>query len=835
MDRHSYLKKPVTGVFSFGLGLRLSVIILSLLSFGACSSQANPDELLIPFPEHGFVSRLAASKWEESMLTGNGTIGALVGGNPLNERIILCHEKLFMPEYPPYEAPPLHKYLDKMRELTLNGHGDKAAELLVKAGEEVGIDDMIWTNPLVPACQFEVKSLTDEKVTNYARSVNYETGEAITAWKVGGKTFERTVFFSRADNIGVVKISGSEPGSLNFKLALNQLPIPEGYDEEEEEGSSVDELILEMTHGAEGDMLSYSTTFKKQWENSLKGYRAAAKVLAKGGKMDTEDHWIVVSDADEIVVLIDMKLSYSLPLEEVSNNIEKVSNTSYTTLLDANKKIQSEMFNRFSLNIGSKSKENILPEDLVKRSSFGNLKPELVNRLCEAARYALICSTGELPPALQGIWGGTWRPAWSGDFTQNGNVPSAIACGLNCNFQEVIEAHLDYMWSNMDDFRHNASGLYQAPGIYVPSRSSDSGKAYHYGYDYPHLLWYACGAWTSQFFYDYWLYTGDEEFLKERTIPFMMASMDFYEFILTKDESGKYMFLPSYSPEVGPLDKHQLSINATMDVAALKQLLRNLLMLSDQGWIETDKTATWKDILENLPAYAIDESGDLKEWIWPGLENDNHHRHASHLYPLFYEVDPDFIENPELIDAAKTAIENRLEYRRDRKGAEMAFGLVQKGLAAAHIKDTEHAYECVDWLCNSYWSPALTSYHDPGRIFNVDICGGLPAVVTEMLIQSSAKAVELLPALPKEWSSGSIEGVLCRGQIEIKKLSWDDKQIDVRFVSEKPQNVTISVPGGFKEAEVRGSNSDMVESFAKEGKCVVAVSPGELVEVHFVR
>lgn len=760
MNHHSFHKKTIL------IGLKVSVVMLSLLSFCACSSQANVDEPLIEFPEHGFVSRKAAAKWEESMLTGNGTIGALVIGDPLDERIILSHERLFMPKYPPYGSPPLHKYLDKMRELTLNGHGDKAAELLIQAGEEVGIRGMIWTNPLIPACQLEVKSLSEEKISDYSRSVNYETGEAITAWKVGSDTFKRSVFFSRADNIGVVKISGSKPGSLNLKLGLNQLPIPEGV-------SSVNELISEMTHGAEDDMLSYSTTFKKQWKNSLKGYRTSAKVLVSGGKRDTENHWVVVRDADEIVVLIDMKLSYSLPLEEVSNNIEKAEDSSYSMLLEANKKIQSEMFNRFSLDISSKGKDDVLSEDLVKASSFGHLEPELVNRLCEASRYELICSTGELPPTLQGIWGGTWWPNWSSDFTQNGNVPSAIACGLNCNFQEVTESHMDYMWSMLDDFRDNAQGLYHSPGIFVPSRTSDSGKTYHYGYEYPHLLWYACGAWTSQFFYDYWQYTGNEEFLKERAIPFMLASMDFYEFILTKDEEGKYMFLPSYSPEIGPQGKHPLSINATMDVAALKQLVRNLLTLCEQGLVETDKAELWKEILENLPEYAIDDDGGLKEWIWEGLENNNRHRHASHLYPLFYEVDADFIERPELIEAAKTTIEQRLGYRRNKNGAEMAFGLVQKGLAAAHIYDTEHAYECVDWLCNSYWSPALTSYHDPGRIFNVDIAGGLPAVVAEMLIQSSAESVELLPALPKQWPDGKIRGVLTRCGVTVD-LEWKD-------------------------------------------------------------
>lgn len=782
MNRRRFLKKSDVAASNFSFVLRVSVIILSSLLFDACSLPTNMDELLIPFPEHGFVSRLAASKWEESMITGNGTMGALVLGNPLDERIILSHEKLFMPEYRPYEAPPLHEYLDKIRELTLNGRGEEAAKLLVRAGQEVGIDDMIWTDPLIPACQLEVKSLSNEKISNYARSVDYETGEATTAWKIGDRMFKRTMFFSRADSIGVLRILGPGPASLNFKFRFSQLPIPEASDEED--ASDVDELISAMTCGAEHDRLFYSTTFKKQWENSLKGYRVAAKVLVSGGTVNSKDHWAVVRNADEIVVLIDIKLSYSLPLEPAAL-IEKNTHRRYSDLLNAHKMIHSEMFNRFSLQLGRKKKVSQTAEGLVAASSFGNLKPELVNQLCEASRYVLISSTGEIPPTLQGIWGGTWRPAWSSDFTLNGNVPSVIACGMSTNLQELTEAYLNYMWCMYGDFKDNARGLYKAPGIFVPSRSSSSGKTYCYDLEYPHLFWYAGNAWTSQFFYDYWQYTGNEQFLKDRVIPFMLASADFYEFILTKDKDGKYMFLPSYSPEVGPRGKHPLSINATMDVAALKQLLRNLLKLSEQGWIKTEKTAVWKDILENLPAYAVDHKGDLKEWIWPGLRNNNRHRHASHLYPLFYEVDPEFVAKPELRKAAKTAIENRMKYRRRNNGAEMAFGLVQKGLAAVHINDTEHAYECVDWLCNSYWSPALTSYHDPGEIFNVDITGGLPAVVTEMLIQSSANTVELLPALPKPWPQGKIRGVRTRCGVTVDFEWKDSKPVQAKFNAQR--------------------------------------------------
>lgn len=754
--------------------LLLATVLLSCLIFISCSGSSN--KLLLERPDHGFVSRLQAGRWEESMLTGNGSIGALVPGDPRKERIILSHEKLFMPEYPPYDPPPIHKYLYQMKKLVLEGKGEEASGLLIKAGEEVGIDDMIWTNPLIPACQLEIESLKPDELVKYSRSVNYETGEAITAWQTEEGLFQRSVFASRPDQVIVVRFDSQDKAKLNVRMKLAQLPLSDSEKMSELEDEFASSEVIESVESSvkEDGTLTYTTHFQKKWKGSLKGYFVESKVIATQGSLETDGTWLTIRDADEILVLSGIQLSYTLPIQK-ETPLNSLNDQDYQGLLARHAAIQGEIFNRFSLTLGEKEKNSKTSEQLIKSSRFGKMNPELLTELMEAARYIALSSSGDVPPALQGLWGGTWRPAWSGDFTLNGNVPSAIASGMNTNLLELSEAYLNMMWSWMDDFRFNAKEMYQAPGIYVPSRASDSGKTYHFGDYYPHLLWLANGAWTAQFFYDYWLYTGNKQFLKEKTIPIMLAAAEFYEFMLKKDKTGKYNIIPSYSPELGPDGQHPLSINATMTVAAVKQLMRNLLLLSEQGWIQSGKTFKWKDILENLPLYSIDKSGDLKEWIWPGLENDNSHRHASHLYPLFYEVDPEFRENPELINAAKTAIENRLEYRRNKNGAEMAFGLVQKGLAAAHIKDVDHAYECVDWLCHSYWSPAFTAYHDPGEIFNTDICGGLPAVVTEMIVQSSSDLIELLPALPEQWSEGHIQGVLTRCGVTVD-LEWKESK-----------------------------------------------------------
>lgn len=761
--------------------LILSVLQLNLFPQDTGSGKKLAAELKIDYPKHGYISALPATKWEESMITGNGTFGALVRGNPNNEIITLSHERLFLPEYPPTNAPDLGGNMDKIRELTLQGRGEEASVFAVKLGKEAGIEELIWTDPLVPACQIEIQSLKPDEVLSHARSVNYETGETTTAWTTDEGLFHRKSFISRPDNIFGLKLSSPDGIPINIKVRLTQLPSDDSeLNSDLEDEFEGNELIENVSATVNNDgSLSYTTLFKKKWEGSLKGFIVEAKVFAGSGEIEEDNGWLIVEDADEVVILSKIKLSWELPIE-TTTGLDNYLNSSYGDLLKTHAAVQSEMFNRFSLKLGD-NEHYMTSEELLETSTPGHLDKILVNALCEAARYELISSTGELPPSLQGIWGGTWRPAWSGDFTHNGNVPSAIASGYNTNFIEVMDAYTGYMFSMFDDFKDNAKDLYGYNGIFCPSRSSSSGKTYHYLDEYPHLFWYAGAAWFSQFFFDYWQYTGDTKFLNEKTIPFMLEGLAFYKDLLIKDESGKYIFVPSYSPEIGPLGHHPVAINATMDIAALKMLCRNIISLVKGGFIDSSYEETCKDMIENLPDYAIDSNGELKEWIYPGYENDNSHRHASHLLPLFYEVDPAFVDNPELVDAAKNAIESRMVYRRGKNGAEMAFGLVQKGLASAHIYDTEHAYECVDWLCNSYWSPALTSYHDPGRIFNTDISGGLPAVVTEMLVNSTAYVIELLPAIPKEWPDGEIKGVRARGGFVID-LVWENY---------KPVTVTV--------------------------------------------
>ena len=768
-----------------------SLILVSVLLFLAVSCKTElttidklTSELKFENPSQGFISSKPATIWDESMICGNGTLGLLIPGDANKDRFVLSHESLFMPKFPPTKAPDLGSRLDDTRNYILNGESEKAADILVQEGEEVGIDQMIWTNPHIPACQIDFEALDPLNVVNYARSVNYETGEAKVALGDGSKIIHRNAFVSRSDSVAVIQFNSPSGNKLNYRFRLNQLPNVKGdiadvgapgtgdlndFENEFNTENYVNSLDIQ----ADGNFLTYTTEFKKKWEGSLKGYTVITKIIPVNGTISSKENWVYVEEADEIILLSNTHLFYKEPFTSPSVLRKKMDTIAadYNKLLSNHEKIHSEMYNRFSFDLDIQKEQKLTSEELIASSSMDSFNTELLVQLVKAARYNSISSTGILPPTLQGIWGGTWWPAWSGDFTFNGNVPSAIASGLNTNFPEITKAYLNLMTDWFEDYKFNAKNLFNNDGIFVPSRASDFGSCYHYNREYPHLYWWSGTSWPCHFFYDYWLYTGDEEFLRTEAIPFMMEAYNFLKNIIY-EYNGTYNFIPSYSPELGPKGKQPLAINSTMDVASFKQLLRNLISLAEQGWISSSEIEEYKNIHNKLPDYALDANGELKEWIWKGFENNNKHRHASHLYPLYDGVDPDFINNPELTEAAKNAIESRLEYRRPNNGGEMAFGLVQLGTASAHLKDVEHAYECVKWLCSSYWTPAFVSYHDPGEIFNLDISGGLPALVTYMLIQSAPGKIELLPALPQEWASGSIKGALARGGFVID-FNWE--------------------------------------------------------------
>ena len=216
-----------------------------------------------------------------------------------------------------------------------------------------------------------------------------------------------------------------------------------------------------------------------------------------------------------------------------------------------------------------------------------------------------------------------------------------------------------------------------------------------------------------------------------------------------------------------------------------------------------DKISLWQEMLEKMPEYMLDGNGTVKEWLTPRLENNDDHRHCSQLYPLFDGIPEEIAGSPELRAAFRKSIEYKLDkhWKNNQRGF-MSFGLVQLGQAAASLGERELAYDCLRHLANRFWLNNLASTHNHRSLFNMDISGGMPAVIIKMLVASDVGRVQLLPALPAAWPSGRIDGVLCRGAIEVRRLQWKGQQIEVTLYSAKSQTIVLELPAEIAQLSV---------------------------------
>ena len=771
--------------------LNSPLILLGLMVWFISGCSDNKQVSNIPI--RGFWSEKPAQNWEQALVTGNGTMGALVMGQPISDTIMISHAKLYMPLHEP--LPPVNSgvKLDSIRKMMFAGKYGEASQYVVDLSHREGWGGKRWTDPFVPAFDVLVRMVGDTIVNDYKRSVNFETAEAAVTWNGANGRYIRKVFASRSDTIVVISIKGPAKGSLNCRIGLADRPKDNSWWQSLYNKTNRTTSVI-----AEQGWLLYSGSFDQDWSGSLKGLAGAVKVLNKGGATELSGSEIVVKGADEVLLLI--KVEPGFQKEELLNGTlqtrlrEKVSaiKPDYAGILNRHVKIHGEMFNRTSLDLNGGQDRNLSSEELLKRSSKKPV-PALLEKEFDAARYNILCATGIMPPNLQGIWAGTTAPPWSGDFTQNGNLEVAIAALMPGNMPELMDGFFKYQESLLPQYRENARLLFNARGIHVASRTSSHGLNNHFDRTWPMTFWTAGAAWMSGFFYDYYLYTGDIKFLKYRAMPFMKESALFYNDFLIPGADGKWVFIPSYSPENNPGNSpDQACINATMDIMAAKQLYRNLIAAGTLLNLNSDTLTMWKSILSKMPDYQINPDGALREYSWDSLSDNYAHRHASHLYGLWDVTDPDIAANPKLLDACRKAVDERMKVRRQEDGGVMAFGMVQLALAAAAVGDSTAVEDMINWLGSVYWFPNLVTTHNPHELFNLDLSGGFPAVIIKSLVYSEVGKIALLPACPPGWESGEIKGILLRGQITVEYLRWNSEGIDVRLLSETNQTVKIT-------------------------------------------
>lgn len=741
-------------------------------------------------PELGFVSDQPADDWSHALLTGNGTIGALVMGRPHDEVLHLTHAGLYMPNTVNENYPNLDMGLASVRRLCLEGKFTEAADAITTLRAKNNYDDQ--RDQFLAACSLRI-SQPESTITRYQRSVDFMAAEAAVTVADGNGVSRRTVFASRPAGVLVIRLRGSRPQSATFSFSASE-PANEA------DRKFVEAGVSETTSAIEDGCLSFRRRFANANRfNPHRGYEVIGAIIAQGGTRRESGHEVRIEGATEILVLVQIRL---LPKSgrEAPHSVAVTElmalGSSYAALRDDQVRVHGNLMGRVSLSLDAPEEDRAKSSENLNRQARSHPTPlAMIERAFTAGRYNIICCTGLNPPNLQGLWAANSLSPWSGSITTNGNLPCAISFLLMGNTPELMQGYFRYHDERLPGFAENARTLFGTRGIHIPAQVTMGPWATDFTPVYPHLWWYAGAAWTSLSYYDYYRYTGDETFLAQHAYPFMKEAATFYEDFLTEsDANGRLIFAPSFSPENSPGGEEncRVAINATMEIGAAKQLLSNVIAVAQHLQVDHDRQKTWTSLLNRLPDYQVATDGSFREWLWPGLEESHVHRHVSQLYQLFDDMPPEILNNPQLRAAAERTIRLRLPGL--ESGGFMAFGLVQNGLAAAHLGNAELTQRTINQLVTGFWTTGMGSLHNRDDLFNADISGGFPYLCASALVYADPGCIRFFPARPAQWRNGTLRGIRLRGGILVEVLTWQENTSHAVLISDTDQEVTIETP-----------------------------------------